>query len=507
VLIKLAIVEDELFMREFLEKCIDYNELDVELCGSFCCAEDALKTLAAEKPDLVITDIVMPGIDGIEFMSEMLKINKDTHFIVISNYQDFETVRSAFRIGICDYIPKTDFEPEHYRETIMTFVKNHERKTVSKPALSGCDDKLKEIFWGEVQLGDDDDRKDDFLSRNLRFALVDILNYEAVSRMEWDMDKGHLKYEISGYLCTILSDFDGVQFFFDEYDKLVLLFGVKDESVIINVLNRIRGALIDKFHFCLGVYLDDAYTSIRELKGRYAQLCQLREYRFFVEEDSVITYSLAENYNDSFDYMTAYTRMESLFEKRDFDAVNDMLEEIAMLRPNLASTESLKFFYRNMFLLITNHLKSSGIETELKLSPKEIVEYYNYRKALSYIKDALMRVNEHMFYPDKKLIRRVDEYVHKNYAKDLTLEMIANHFQYEYGYFSKIFKKHMGVTFKKYLNGIRLESAMKLMTNSSLKYTEIALAVGYKNYEHFSRLFREQYGCSPKEMQRNDIDD
>ena len=71
--------------------------------------------------------------------------------------------------------------------------------------------------------------------------------------------------------------------------------------------------------------------------------------------------------------------------------------------------------------------------------------------------------------------------------------MVAKHFRYEYGYFSKMFKKHIGVTFKKYLNKIRLENAVKLMSNSNLKYTEISVAVGYKSYEHFCRLFREQY--------------
>ena len=494
-------------MREFLENCIDYKELDVDLCGSFCCAQDALRTLAIMKPDLVITDIVMPGMDGIEFMSEMLKINQDTHFVVISNYQDFDVVRSALRIGVCDYIPKTDFEPEYYKETIMEFIKNYVSENEVKPAFPDDNDKFKGFFWGEEQLDNDREEKESFLVRNLRFALIDILNYESISSAQWQLDKGYLKYKLSEYLCSILSDCAQVQFFCDEYDKLVLLFATNDGKLIINILGKVRDELVKEFHLCLGVYLDDAYTTIRELKIRYARLCQLSAYRFFVEEDTIITHALVSDYKDFFDYTVAYADIQSKFQQHNFIAVNDVLNEIEKIKPSLESAENLRFFYRSIFLLISNHLENLGIETEEKIHHKEILEYYNYRKAIVYIKDALNCINEHVFYPDKDFIRRVDEYVRKNYEKELSLEMVAKHFRYEYGYFSKMFKKHIGVTFKKYLNKIRLENALKLMSNSNLKYTEISVAVGYKSYEHFCRLFREQYGCSPKEMQGNDIDD
>lgn len=138
-MLKVAFVEDELFMREFLESCMDYRKIDVEICGSFCCAEDALTALRVQMPDLIVTDIKMPGMDGITFMSEVLKINPETHFLVISNYQNFEIVRDAFRVGICDYIPKIDFELEDYREILLTCVRSkRENETKGQQEQSNC---------------------------------------------------------------------------------------------------------------------------------------------------------------------------------------------------------------------------------------------------------------------------------------------------------------------------------------------------------------------------------
>lgn len=501
-MIKLAIVEDELFMREFLENCIDYSEFNIEICGSFCCAEDALDGLRYNKPDLVITDIVMPGMNGIEFMSEMLKINKNTHFIVISNYQDFELVRSAFRIGICDYIPKTDFELENYKETIASFVQQFH--SVFETSVSNnmiVEEKLKEVFWSEKQSGLEE-LQEDFFGQNLRIAIIDILNYENIAEKAWSMDKGFLKFGISNCLCEVLTDFGEAQFFFNEYDKIVILFSSSDENKIIDILHTIRSFLEKYFRFYVGVYLDDIYSSLYNLKMRYTELYGLKDFRFFLPENTVVMRKSIIDFQESFDYLESYTQIENLLQKREFEPILKMLDAIKLIKPNAASVENLMFFYRNVFLLISNLMISLGIEFISTKEFKEIITFSNFEKAMNYLTSGLKLISEHLFFPDKKLVQRVDEYVQKHYAEELSLEKIANHFQYEYGYFSRMFRKLKGVTFKKYLNSIRLEKAMDLIKSSSLKYGEIAVAVGYKNYEHFSRSFREQYGCSPREIER-----
>ncbi|MBQ7960341.1 MAG: response regulator [Clostridia bacterium] len=507
-MLKLAIVEDELFMREFLEGCIDYKELGLEICGSFCCAEDALENLRHNKVDLVVTDIVMPGMNGIEFMSELLRFNKDTHFIVISNYQDFELVRKAFRIGICDYIPKTEFETEHYRKVISTFVEQEfSKQQLQRDENIQKEKNLKEIFWGEIQVAEEKNISENFLECKLLFALIDILNLERIVKDEWNMDKDFLKNSISNYLDQAFSEFKHIEYFFNEPDKIIMLFSVSDIVAIKQILYKTKTVLEQKFGLRIYVYLDNTYTLLRNLRSRYKEIYNLRKYRFFCSESEIITFKIAERFQDSFDYKKEFSDIENCFQKKEFNTIIKKLDAMKDVYPENDVIETVLFFYRHIYLLVTDYAKSSDIVLDEGLSFGEIMECYNYEVAIELLKKYVRTISGSLLFPDKRLAEQLDEYVQQHYAEELTLEMIAKNFQYEYGYFSRMFRKLKGVTFKKYLNSVRLEKAMQLIMTSSLKYSEIATAVGYRNYEHFSRLFCEQYGCSPSKIERMRTDE
>ena len=144
-MLKMIIVEDELLMRNFLKNCLDYNEIGIEVYGDFCDAEDALDVIRNENIDIVVTDIKMPGMDGVTFMSRILEINSCIRLLVISNYQEFDVVRKALQMGVCDYIAKSNFEIEEYRR-ILTDISDEIRKSKTDRKIED-DGRLKEIFW------------------------------------------------------------------------------------------------------------------------------------------------------------------------------------------------------------------------------------------------------------------------------------------------------------------------------------------------------------------------
>ncbi|MBR6645951.1 MAG: response regulator [Clostridia bacterium] len=500
-MLKVAIVEDELFMREFLEHCINYEELGFSICGSFCCAEDALLGLSEKTPDLVITDIKMSGMDGITFMSEMLKINQDTHFVVISNFQDFETVRSAFRLGICDYIPKIDFELEHYKETLLAFA-----KTRGEAGAEPQQEKIKNLkaqFWSDDFSTAGSEAKA-VNEQTMIFALVEILNYENVVQSQWKMDKELLKLGLSNFLEEKLAEFGNCDFFFNEYDKLVLLFATDDLENIKNLIYEICDFLHNYFQFELCVFFEENHTKLKNLKDKYAELYNLKKFRFFLPENTFITKAVAEKFEDTFDCVLAYGEMEKLFLNNEFDTIIKKLTEIKNIKPSAEYVEEVLYFYQNMLLLVSGIKKRHKINSEDSIPINEMLSVYNYEKVMEKLISDTEKISEQSLFPDKKLNRAIDEYILKHYAEKISLEEMAKEFQYEYSYFSKIFRNIKGIPFKKHLNNFRLEKAESLIRNTSLKYSEIAVKVGYQSYEHFSRCFREKYGMWPNELERVD---
>lgn len=496
---KVAIVEDELFMREFLERCINYEELCFNICGSFCCAEDALKGLKDVQPDLVITDIKMSGMDGITFMSEMLKISPTTHFIVISNYQDFELVRSAFRIGICDYIPKIDFEIEHYKQILSDFA-----KTVDVNVNESKKEEMKNL---KVQFWSADASSNNVITPSVSeqlmiFALVELLNYEDVVQSRWKMDKELLKVEISNTVEEKFQEFTDGDFFFNEYDKLVLLFSTNDLGAIRKFICELCDVFRNYYQFETCVLIEENYTKLKNLKEKYTELYKMKKFRFFMPENSFITKNVLTEFGDSFDFVKEYAQMEKLLSNNDFGAVIDNLEKIKALRPAVEYVEEVLCFYQNMILLVLDMQKKYKIKNAEFTSVNRILSYSNYEKINEKLISDIKKMAEHTPSTEKKLNRQIDEYIQKNYSKKISLEVMAREFQYEYSYFSKIFRKIKGVTFKKYLNDFRLEKAESLIRHTRLKYSEIAREVGYLNYEHFSRCFREKYGLWPNEIER-----
>lgn len=489
-MLKVAIVEDELFMREFIENCIDYNEIGLTISGSFCCAEDALESFEKEMPDLVVTDIKMEGMDGITFMSEALKLNQNTHFIVVSNYQDFDIVRSAFKIGICDYISKISFEIDSYKNTLLNFVKM--RQEQDKKKLVSKHLELKERFWNEVKA---DDNKEPVL-----FAVMDIINYDQIARLNWGMNKEKLKISILSLLEELLQDSGECMFFLNENDELFFFFKNSGFDKAMQVLKSIGTEFEKAFGFIVCICFNGHEVAVRNLQEEYNELCKLKAFRFLLPKDSIINKASVKEFTDKFEYIPAISKMETLLRNGEFKKASAELERIKNIKPSRECVHELLFFYQNMYLIICDYSKALEFDFQDEESIKELLDYSNYEDVCEKLRYGIQRISENLCVSEKDLSNKIDEYIMNNLSSQIEMKEMAEYFRYEYTYFSRLFSKIKGTTFKKYINNIRLEKAMDLIQTTNLTFNEISYEVGYHNYEHFARSFRSKYGCWPSEV-------
>ena len=198
-------------------------------------------------------------------------------------------------------------------------------------------------------------------------------------------------------------------------------------------------------------------------------------------------------------------KCESMFNNGNFSEIADFLKKMSGLHPAQIYLNKLHAFYWNVYLMIENYATISGIDISFiddfdKLFKTSNVDEVTEKfcNAVMIFQEAKTEVND----SSKMKLQMIDDYIDKHYFEQLTLKNVAELFNYEYNYFSKLFYKLKGMTFKKYLIEVRMSEAMKLIQNTDLKCSVISTRVGYKNYEHFSRSFREKYGCWPNEVER-----
>lgn len=497
----LAIVEDELLMREFLIRCIDYKSLGLTLCGEFYDSEKALSVLSKEKPDIVITDIKMPKIDGIELMSKLLENSKNTRFIVISNCLNFPIVRNAFQLGICDYISKVDFSSGYLEKILRDIVKKLEEEKREKVLTDIKKEKVvRELYWdanvtrenqGKLRVNTDD----------LILVSFYILNYEDIISKNWSNDRELLKYGISNYIEEILQEFGDGEFFFNSYDEILLFFSPNDcENYIIKeVLIKTKEFLKNNFGIASCITMSDECIPLKALKSYHASLCKLRQYKFFVDEGNVITQRLIGNYLDKYDTVNELDSFEHLFDAFDFSGIQNEIMLLERVKPDYETIAELERFYASLFQMFKKYDDVYEVGFVSKKYFDEIIKYSNYRTAIDYFLEATKKIAEKVNTPGLD-IYMVEKYVEENFLKDITLKSVAQAFGYEYRYFSRAFLKLKGVSFRKYLIDLRLGEAMKLIQQSDMKYKAIAERVGYQNYEHFSRSFKKKYNKWPKEI-------
>ncbi len=498
---KISIIEDEPIMRKYLSNCLDWDKLNLELCGVYSKKETALKGILKNGTDIIITDIKLPDSDGLTLVSEVSEINPSIQFVVISAYSDFENVKKAFKIGALDYILKTEFEPEHLEQVLIKIVQRLDMAKNKEDSFERFTEKenvLKKVFWSNELK---DIGKENLLwnvNDGVNFGsvgIIKLLNYKEILT-KWDFEKEVMKYGVYNIAREIVTNAGGCEFFFNSYDEIVFLFSNASSGA--DILQNIVNILCSEFDFVIasGVCKMNSGSIMSNV---YSKCVGIADYSFVLGRNKIMTEDIVKSETDEFDVIYYTDLFEEKIRNREFKKVVEILDELSGINPNVGDIKAVQdFFYSCMITLFRN-----SKEFEFDFIPYGDLHGYvqgsDVQGIISYMKYALMSFDESGF----KQINDIENYIIKNYNKEINLKNIADEFCFEYSYFSRKFVKKTGKTFKQYLTDVRLENAYNLIMNTKHSMYEIAEMVGYKNYNSFSRNFTQKYGRNPTEMRKD----
>lgn len=507
---RIVIADDEQELRDFIASMPHWAEAGYEIVGKAANGAEALELIERLRPDLVVADIRMPVMDGIELATRIRQAWPAMPVIFLTAHGEFEYARQAVKLGIVDFITKP-FQPQALVDSIKLLRPHAQRQS----AWVWQDEFF--AFFSNSSHSDDDKRawlaRHDLADRT--YTLLYAASDEAAPAAGYrsgPISRLGLKERIEGELTrsgysywTALSS-AGIYFLLFESSES----GWATGSASGDVMELARGimAMLEGGHAeSISIGISEQMPSYLQLPEAIAQIGRCMEYRMLLGKGSIIAYEAldrmflaqterrqqvmqefgaligAGQWEQAGNYLRAYYKQMLLggFNKADIHSANlqiiDALEA-EMKQYGIEPTAAERVERRERLL-------GSTVLTEMM------------QLLGSYLQEAEALVRARQDDYTSSLTSEAIRLIRDHFAEDLTLQMIAEKLNVNYSYLSRAIKKETDRNFRDLLREARLEEARKKLIHTDLKAYEVAYAVGFKDPQHFSEAFKQQFGKGP----------
>ncbi|MDO4276289.1 MAG: response regulator [Eubacteriales bacterium] len=534
-MLKVLIADDEIKVCRLIQCLIDWKSLGMEIVGVADDGMNAYQIIQKELPDIVITDIRMPGYDGLELIKNAKELKEDICFIIISGYSQFDYAKRAIQYGVSDYIlkPIRKKELEHTLKTILMKKNDKEIQVLEKEAiitqLSSTERKLKGHLINELLLAP---------GKSADFSTMDELNQEYCTDFHAPyfqlvciqpiMGKEYSNIPVSNFLLAKIKDllsesfssFCEISIATVDGQVFCLLNGnEKDFQNLKRTIKKIKNSLLT----LRDVFPDlNTIIALSSMKNHFQEIGEcIYEVRDAMLEkiiygsNSVIDYSKISKGNLSCDaFVDASFRKELMLNIETFNT-EGIQELIQQLSQRLASAPGIsgKFTYLIFKDLVDTYFygtKHFGIQADKEQLQEQILENFSdfcsVEEAFRFLSKEFIRFlkewQDKKQNQDSKPIRTAKQYMHEHYYEPLTLEILGEVTELNPSYFSSLFKKETGTSFIEYLTDIRIQNAKQLLITTSYGIIDISEEVGINNLKYFTKLFKKATGLTPTDYRK-----
>ncbi|RAU98094.1 response regulator [Paenibacillus sp. YN15] len=519
---RLLLVDDELSTREGLLKFVEWGKIGIATVNIAGNGEEALELARSLSPDILMTDIRMPNMDGIELASEIVKSLPSCKIVFISGFADKEYLKSAIRLNALGYVEKP-LNIEEVTDTLARAVQaclnDKEKKEYERKARESMDKGiplLKQKIGSELvaeanganvlseleATGFDTS----FPWRYITFAVRLKLKPDLET-----MDTDKLSPE---RLLSAIFSADKLSPVFSGYSNggiLILHAALKSggASAIAELAENIREYLeTEGDHQALvSIGVGKPVTAIREIQMSFKHAMDAVRRTFFSGYGFILKYT-AESVPYKADYVLIEEFSDRLNKGDRAEAVNVVKRAVyPMQQANSADIEKIRVFFLKLFMTLETEMDKRGLQKNTVIDDGNDEKAFMDLDTVAEISDFLLeRTNLFFDIIEQKQqvgssLYDIQEYIKKNYGdSNLSVKSIAEYANYSHYHLCYMFKKQAGTTINNYITQIRMEKAKELLKNKTVKLYEISKKVGYSNPNYFVKLFKKVEGCTPTEF-------
>lgn len=502
---KIVIVEDEVRIREGIEKLLKKLDSDYQIVGMACNGHDGLTVCREQNPDVVITDIKMPQMDGIHMLSAMNEEGNRAKAIVLSAYSEFEYARKAMKLGVTEYLLKP-IALSDFSQALENVKQQIEKDRQKKPAQVGTMEQVfRDIISGRMEMVKE---TANYLRNNYQiepeqsFVMICVYLGKNFDK-ELNQSKKQLLHAFSLY--------KGISYCILDYSynkSLVLVvYHYKDAHDLerwmqYQILQHVTG------HMAIG------WTQVKgvgELKQGMDHLYPYMDWNISFENDILISYPKITRIQTAICIypIELEARMKVAICAADSQKIEELMQAFhqSFLDGKVYHPKEVKECYVRFLWAVLEIAKEVGSIDDKMVKQKKLLEQIinaNTRDELLEVPNFLIKKLQTKKNEDTKhlTVRRVKSMIHEFYNTGITLDEIASKLHITPEYLGTQFHKEMGVTFSTYLKNYRIGKAKELLCGTSLKLYEIAERVGYADPKYFSKVFRDNTGQLPAEYRK-----
>lgn len=517
---KLLVADDEYWTREKIRNMLNWEEYQITFMDPAQDGEEVLRIVANDRPNILITDINMPFVNGVELVRKIKREYPDIVVFVISGYDDFEYVKQTLMDGAINYLLKPvariDLVGALSRALEIISEKEENEKQIVKTASLIQDRELSLLVEKEnsvIPAFNFITESSDMVGSSMMLVKIHELQ-ELMCRFAYDLN--YLSYSVKKLMKQITGMENLLIFNYIYRSNEFLIVTEAEVSVQRHMAVKILNALKELTDSPVTVAVSEPSYSVESLHSAYVQSISVLMARPFKKENSILFYRQESGITGSNvkNHMTQELewQLRGMLKNSNKKTIMDFLREAVGLGTcdrNDWKYIEVKQTVKKISTIFSDIVSQSGSADsmndldELDQMMDKVLEKLDGEQVLSLLEEMLLIVFAEKTGDTtgniRDIVKEAALYIDRNYYEELSLVSLASKYCVESSYFSRVFKQETGKNLMLYIADKRIEKAKEIMRQPEISMTEIAFMVGYDDYTYFSKVFKKMTGVSPRE--------
>ena len=514
---RVIIVDDEPVIRRGLRETIEWDSLGLEVAGEAADGIEALRLIKAIRPEILITDIRMPDMDGIRLIQEVKKLDFDVKITILSGYSDYDYLKAAIRLGVDNYLLKP-IDNDELISNLKNAVSEIEREAVIDLQIRQGSELLRTTTLRRLVTGnispDELKEKADFLGISIGaegwMCAVCSLNRQLPTDRREQLSRDLMR-DMTGSLPE-----DRLIAFADADGNLALLVacdGSPDDRIKLQrALELVVANAAGERELALMIGVGRPVERIEDIPHSYQSAKESLEYGAFLKNSGVIWYdgvpeaSLPERAFDRIDF----EKLKNFIRRGEQEALKSYLDDelVALTTETTPSINQTRNLLMHIAVRMTDCFREIYGSMNAFRAPMDFdfARLFTLRR-FSEMRQWLFRLCGELFSKNEAVLGRSNSvvgmavaYITEHYREGVTLKQVAADCHINTSYLGQVFRKETGSAFTDYVNALRIQEAQRLLSNPTLKVYEVAEQVGFTDYHYFLKIFKKVTGITPTDL-------